>query len=256
MIFIIGGNGFVGSAFVRYCERHGLEHRVITRENYEQFAGASCTLLVNANGNSSKLLSNREPLRDFDASVRTVRASLADITTDVYVLLSSCDVYPDCSTPETTREDRVVNPADQSGYGFHKALAERCVQHAAKNWLIFRLGGMVGPRLRKNAIYDILQGGPLWLAPESELQFMATDDVAGTVFRIADSGTRNDTFNLCGNGTVRLSTVMGWVDGSVEVKPDAPAVRYNVSIEKISKLTPIPRTDEAIRRFVEQARGA
>jgi nucleoside-diphosphate-sugar epimerase len=33
MIFVIGGNGFVGSAFGRACETAGREYAVITRQN-------------------------------------------------------------------------------------------------------------------------------------------------------------------------------------------------------------------------------
>ena len=56
MIFLLGGNGFVGSGFVRAMETRGLAFRVITRANYAEFAGQECDLFINANGNSSKLL--------------------------------------------------------------------------------------------------------------------------------------------------------------------------------------------------------
>ena len=49
------------------------------------------------------------------------------------------------------------------------------MRHSTRNWLILRLGGFVGLGLKKNPIYDILQGGPLWLAPESELQFLQVE---------------------------------------------------------------------------------
>ena len=78
MIYILGGRGYVGSAVARLCAARGLDHRVITRENYAELAGTSCRVFVNANGNSKKFLSTREPMTDFDASVRTVRQTLVD----------------------------------------------------------------------------------------------------------------------------------------------------------------------------------
>ena len=78
MIYIIGGKGFVGSAIVRACQRRGLEYQILTRDMMEQFIGTSCELLVNANGNAKKYMAEREPLWEFDASVRSVRASLED----------------------------------------------------------------------------------------------------------------------------------------------------------------------------------
>jgi hypothetical protein len=78
MIFILGGNGFIGSGLVRYCEANNLSHQVITRENYKNFIGQHCEVFINANGNSKMYLARQNPLEDFDASVRSVRASLTD----------------------------------------------------------------------------------------------------------------------------------------------------------------------------------
>ena len=123
MIFIIGGGGFVGSAFVRSCAKAGKEFSIINRQNYGEFVGKRCDVLINANGNSKKFLAQKDPLQDFDASVRSVRASLIDFRHDYYIYLSSCDVYPDCSSPETTSEDQKLDVSEQSPYGFHKYLA-------------------------------------------------------------------------------------------------------------------------------------
>jgi nucleoside-diphosphate-sugar epimerase len=250
MIFVIGGNGFVGSAFGRVCEAAGREYAVITRQNYDEYRGRSCSVLVNANGNSKKFLSNDQPLTDFDLSVRSVRASLIDFPFDTYVMLSSCDVYPDCSTPQTTREDDPIDVARQSRYGFHKYLAEQCVRHAAKRHLVFRMGGFVGPGLRKNAIYDILTGGPLWLDPTSELQFLPTDELARVVLRMVDDGATNDTFNICGRGTVRLAEVVRMAGREVPVKPGAPTVRYEIGLDKVSRHVTLPDTGASVAAFV------
>ncbi|MDX2181872.1 MAG: NAD(P)-dependent oxidoreductase [Bryobacteraceae bacterium] len=249
MIFILGGRGFVGSAFVRFCQTRGLEHSVVDRDNYAAHTGRACSLFVNANGNSSKLLSKSDPMRDFEASVRTVRASLTDFRFDRYLHLSSCDVYPDCSSPETTREDQPLDPARQSAYGFHKFLAEQCVIHSGSNWTIFRLGGMTGPGLRKNAVFDILQGGPLWLDPESALQFMPTDDVARIAMEVAADSSRQ-IFNLCGSGLATLKNLMAVVPWPVTVRPDSPRVRYEVSVAKIGAVATLPDSGASTASFL------
>lgn len=253
MIFVIGGRGFVGSGIVRRCESLGLEHVVIDRASYASYVGGRCSLLVNANGNSRKPLAAKEPLVEFDASVRSVRASLADFSFDRYVHLSSCDVYPDCSSPQTTREEQLLDPAAQSAYGFHKYLAEQCVRHGAGKHLIFRLGGFVGPGLKKNAIFDILHGGPLWLDPESELQFLHTDDCARIVLDLALAGTTG-TYNLCGSGVVKLSDVMRETRREVAVQPGSPRVRYEVSVERIGALAEVPETRQTVFQFVQGTR--
>jgi nucleoside-diphosphate-sugar epimerase len=250
MIFILGGHGLVGSAFARVCERSKKQFSIIDRQNYKDHVGLPCDLFVNANGNSRKPLAKSDPLADFDASVRSVRVSLVDFRYEKYIHLSSCDVYPDCSTPQVTMEDQSLDPALQSPYGCHKFLAEQCVRHAAKEWIVFRLGGFVGPGLKKNAVFDILNGGPLWLQPESALQFLHTDDAARIIFDLADRGISREALNLCGSGLVRLSEVMEWVGNDVPVKPGSPLVRYDVSLDKIAGLTTIPDTRAAVREFV------
>jgi nucleoside-diphosphate-sugar epimerase len=254
MIFVIGGNGFVGSAFGRVCAEQGRECATITRENYDRYRGKACSVLVNANGNSKKFLSNEQPLLDFDLSVRSVRASLVDFRFDTYVMLSSCDVYPDCSSAETTREDAPIDAARQSRYGFHKYLAEQCVRHAAQRHLVFRMGGFVGPGLRKNPIFDILNGGPLWLDPASELQFLPTDALARSVLRVADAGVRNETLNICGRGVVPLADVIRMAGRDVTIKPGAPAVRYEVGLDKVSRYVALPPTRESVEAFVASQR--
>jgi nucleoside-diphosphate-sugar epimerase len=250
MIFILGGRGFVGSAFTRYCVRHRLAHRVIDRENYQELAGAACDVLINANGNSKKFLARDKPLEEFDASVRTVRSSLIHFRTGYYVHLSSCDVYPDCSSPQATREDAEPDITGQSPYGFHKYLAEQCVRHAAPRWLILRLGGFVGPGMKKNPIYDILHGGPLWLDPASQLQFLDTDAAAGLVFQLIDRGLDHQVVNVCGKGLIALSEVIDAVGGTVQGKPASPCVRYDVAVDKLSRWVFVPPTRDSVLAFV------
>jgi nucleoside-diphosphate-sugar epimerase len=252
MVFLIGGGGFVGSAFARACAAAGRDCVVLTRDTYSRHIGDACDILINANGNSRKPLAREAPLQEFDASVRSVRASLEDFRYNRYIHLSSCDVYPDCSSPAGTHEDQVLHPWEQSAYGFHKHTAEQCVRHRAKDYLIFRLGGFVGPGLKKNAIFDILQGGPMWLDPESELQFLHTDDCARIALSLIDNGPRDQVLNLCGNGVVKLADVVGWAKHeAIPVQPGSQRVRYDVSIEKISRLIPIPESAETVRAFVE-----
>ena len=250
MIYILGGEGFVGSAFVRHCQSKGLEFTTVTRRNYDSLIGSSCRVFVNANGNSSKPRAREEPLWDFDANVRSVRRTLLDFHTDLYVHISSCDVYADCSSPETTREDQSLDLAGQSPYGFHKFLAEQCVRHGAPRWLIARMGGFVGPSLKKNAIFDILSGGPLWLDPESELQFLHTDAAADLVMSLVARQLDGAVVNVCGRGVVRLREVMDWAGAEVLVQPGSPRARYQVAVEKLTKMVAVPETRETVQQFV------
>ena len=254
MIYIIGGKGFVGSAIVRACQNRGMEYQILSRDTIEQFTGTSCELLVNANGNSKKYMAEREPLWEFDASVRSVRASLENIHAKRYIHLSTCDVYPDCSSPERTKEDQTIDVTKQSAYGFHKYLAEQCVMRHAPEWLIFRMGGFVGPGLKKNAIYDILHGDPLRLDPRSALQFIHVDTAADIIMEHALSARSHEIFNLCGAGVISMSEVLSAAGSGAVCEPDSPVVRYEVNIDKLANIQKIPESRQTVLEFIRSSK--
>ena len=250
-VIIIGGEGFVGSAYTRWCQQNHVNHLVINRVNYQDYLGTKCNLLINANGNSKKFLARENPLLEFDYSVRSVRQSLIDFPAQKYLFLSSCDVYADCSSPDSTKEDSVIDITQQSPYGFHKYLAEQCVRHCHSDWLIFRMGGFVGKGLKKNPIFDILQGEKLWLHPDSELQYIDTDVAAKVVMDILRQDYSREIFNLCGNGLVKLQDIIDLVKSPVKLDMSIPPVRYQVSISKIQSVVNIPATYPTVVNFVQ-----
>ena len=184
MIFIIGGKGYVGQAYPRLFESRGIAYTLVTRENYGELIGQSCSVLINANGNSKKFLADQDPVGEFDASVTSVVRSLADFKADHYVFLSSGDVYPQQDTPSTTREDDPLDMRAMSRYGLHKYTAENLVRAIHPGPLVMRMGGFVGPGMKKNAIFDMLNDQPIWLTPDSELQFISTDRAAALVWSL------------------------------------------------------------------------
>ena len=252
MIYVLGGRGFVGSAFARLFERLNAPHEIITRENYDRFRGTSCDLLINANGNSRKYLADRDPLGDFDASVRSVAESLQAFRSHRYVLLSSGDVYPDQTSPETTLEAAAIDPARSSRYGRHKWLAEQIVRGEHQNWLVFRMGGFVGRGLKKNAIFDMLSGAPVRLNPESRLQFINTDNAANLIWSIAASDFRKEVFNLGARGGVHLGELHRACGSTSSFEAGAPTVRYELSLDKLEHAStlPLPNSADEVSAFI------
>ncbi|RIK69844.1 MAG: NAD-dependent dehydratase [Planctomycetota bacterium] len=251
IVFVLGGRGFVGSAFVRWLTARDIACEIVSRDNWDAFAGRRCDVLINAAGNSKKFLSDRDPAADFDATVRATFDSLHRFKFDRYVLCSSCDVYDDYADPGRTREDAPIDPMRQSRYGFHKQLAEHLVRYEANQPLIIRFGGFVGPGLKKNPIFDILRGGPLWLHPDSRLQYLHTDEAARIVWQLVESGRWGETVNVCGDGVVRLADVIARVGQPVTVQPDSPTVHYEINIDKLRGWMPVPRSEQAVFAFVD-----
>jgi nucleoside-diphosphate-sugar epimerase len=251
MIFILGGNGFVGAGFVSFLTSVGLPFAVIDRKNYASYAGAECDIFINANGNSKKFLAEQYPKVDFDSSVSSVRNSLVDFRFRKYIFLSTSDVYPDCSSPKLTLEDATLNVANQSCYGFHKYLAELCVRNGAKDWIIIRQGGFVGHGLKKNAVFDVLKGGKIWAHEASRYQFINTEDSARLVMQLVDHNIRNEVFNLTATGTISVKEIMHLAATTLPGNSSVRPVRYELSTDKVARFVQLPSTYDTVKRFLE-----
>lgn len=253
-VTIIGAEGFVGSAFARYLRGRDVELRTVTRKNYNEFAGRASDVLIEAACNSKKFLSDKEPLAEFDLSVRHRLQTLLDFPADFHLHISSVDVYSDLTKPETTSENAEIDIRESSHYGFNKLLAEQLIQHHTKRWLIFRLAGMVGDNLRKNPIFDILSDKPIFIHPDSQYQFLPTDQVAQIAWNLFEKGIESEIFNLCGDGLIsprEIAEIAGCdLIKSEESRNSAPRI-VNINIEKIKNLVEIPSSRQTVAEFVK-----
>ncbi len=250
MIFILGAHGFVGSAFVDQCHQQGHEHVGISRDNYQAYVGSECQVFINANGNSRKYLAETDPLADFDMNVRATLRSLLDFKAGLYVYLSSSDVYNDVSDPARNGEDTTIDPSSLSRYGFGKYLGELAVRKYAPKWLIIRMGGLLGPGLKKNPVYDMLHGRPLRVHPESSYQYIDTRDLARIVLDLAFRGVSKEVFNVAGAGVIRLSDILRML-GQVSQENSLERQHYEISTDKISVRCHVPETADTVRSFLQ-----
>ncbi|MDP8247490.1 MAG: NAD(P)-dependent oxidoreductase [Candidatus Tritonobacter lacicola] len=250
MIFILGSGGFVGTAFCEACVETGILHQGIDRENYDEFKGRCCETLIFAAGNSKKYLAGENPLLDFELSVCSVAKSLFDFKFRKYVHISSVAVYGNHSDPVRNHEGSPLDIGSQSVYGFHKRLAEELVMRHCDDWLVLRLGGMVGERMSKGPVFDILRGIPLRFHPMSRFQFLNTGDMARLVLKMLDAGCSREIFNVCGRGTITLRKILE-LAGRAEDN-DLQVETWNVSTDKTHGRFGLPTTEETIRGFISR----
>lgn len=250
---VLGGRGFVGSAIVREAEARGWRTIPVDVDNYAAVTGSACDVLVNANGNSRKYLGARDPAQEFDLSVRSVMRSLHDFRFARYVFLSTIDVYPEHADPALNREDATLDEARMSPYGFHKYLAERLVRRYAPAATVLRMGGFVGPGLKKNSIYDLLRGEAIRVHPDSAYQYQHTSALARTALDLAVAPEAPATVNVCGDGLVTLREIAALIPGR-RLDPaldQLPRERYEVNIDRLKSLRPVATTRDTVRAFVE-----
>lgn len=255
-VAVIGANGFVGSAILKHLQEQDIAVTGVSRENYQTAKEPSYDVVFNASNNSKKYISDREPVTDFDLSVVQQMRVLADFPSHLHVLLSSVDVYSDLDSYEFTKEELSPETTKASHYGFHKFIAEECVRHYAPNWLIVRLAGMVGPNLKKNPVFDILNGQPLRIHPESQYQFMHTSDVARIVWDLVESGMSKKIVNVCGNGLISPNQIAQMAQKEIDLTQlpaDSRPRNVRINVEKLAGITKVPTSEDAIRRFLSEA---
>ena len=67
-----------------------------------------------------------------------------------------------------------------------------------------------------------------------------------------DAGIRNQVFNVCGKGVVRLSDVVALAPSPVPVEPDSPVVRYEIDLDKLSRYIEPPETRPEVLAFARE----
>lgn len=144
---LIGWSGFVGSTIARQAPAFDRSFR---STDIEDIGGSAYDLVVCAGAPGAKWVANREPQADGE-SVARLMTHLRAVRCQRFVLISTVDVF---SAPWEVDEASVVS-GGQSAYGQHRYDLERFVSDTFPGALVLRLPGLVGPGLRKNALFDL-----------------------------------------------------------------------------------------------------
>jgi nucleoside-diphosphate-sugar epimerase len=253
----VGAYGFVGSTLVQVLSQLGHDCVAIDRDNYSAMVGTKGDVLINANGNSAKYLAERDPAGEIDRSVTPVMRSCLDFAAPRYVLVSSADVYPCQSDPKLNSERSEIAVEKLSVYGLNKYLAECVVRNRCAQWLILRLGGLLGPGLRKNPVFDLLTGQPLRVHPDSEFGYIHTEEVARIVAHLLREHAANEVLNVCGKGVVSVRELSAWAGRALEeADTSQPRIHYEINSEKLAAFWPIPLSSATAKDFIASWQGS
>ncbi|CAG2128547.1 hypothetical protein LMG31506_00496 [Cupriavidus yeoncheonensis] len=152
---LIGFSGFVGGTLLKQTKFAALYRS----SNISDIKGEVFDTVVCAGAPAQKWLANREPHSDRQ-KIESLIAHLKTIKCKTFILISTVDVF---KNPVGVDEDTIVDVTGLHAYGTHRRFLEEFVETHFSNYLIVRLPGLVGPGLRKNAIFDFLNENNLHL---------------------------------------------------------------------------------------------
>jgi len=150
---LIGHSGFVGSTLLRQSNFSDLYRSTDIGSIRQQ----SFDLVVCAGAPAQKWLANKDPVND-QKKIQDLISHLETIKCKSFVLISTIDVF---HSPQGVDEYSAVEEINLHPYGLNRRHLEKFIQSHFKSHLVVRLPGLVGPRLRKNIIFDLLHNNNL-----------------------------------------------------------------------------------------------
>ena len=247
---IIGGNGLLGSDLVSYLSPY-FSLTSITKENYSRHVHSKFDIVINANGNSRRFWANENPIEDFSASTVSVYKSIFDFPCDVYIYISSPDVYENHANPKYANEDHEIDFKKLLPYGFHKYLSEIIVRKYTKNFLVLRCAMILGTNLKKGPIYDVIHKRPLYISNLSRLQCVTTNEIAEIIKTIIKTKIKNEVINIGGIGTFDFAKIQKYYKRKITYSPQAEEQLYDMNVEKLKGLYPkLKSSEEYVQEFL------
>jgi len=145
---LIGYTGFIGSSLLK----HASFTEVYNSKNIFDIQNKEFDLVVCAGAPGKKWLANSNP--DVDRKkIDSLILSLKTVRCDKFILISTVDVfkYPTAVDESSKIPERNLHP-----YGLHRRILEKFIEQKYKKHLVIRLPGLVGPNLKKNVLFDLL----------------------------------------------------------------------------------------------------
>ncbi|TZG25856.1 sugar nucleotide-binding protein [Sphingomonas montanisoli] len=150
---LIGHSGYVGTTLLGQQQFDTL----FRSTNIGDLAGGSYDLAICTAAPAQRWIAERDPEADL-ANIDRLADAVTSIEADRFVLISTVDVYGVSAGMSETDE-----PAPAGAYGRNRLHLENRVRAHFPDALIVRLPGLVGPGLRKNAIFDFRNDNALHL---------------------------------------------------------------------------------------------
>lgn len=219
---LIGHSGFLGKSFS-------------SKIDFDDFANSKSSLsqqtydfVICAAPSAKKWLAYQNPEEDL-AQIKSLMQRISLLRIGKLILLSTVDVYEDVSdSVESSKLCDKSNP-----YGFHRQILENHCMEQVENLSILRLGGLVGPGLVKNPVFDLKHLNNLHLLnTQSKMQFLPVDLLVNYCLDILRNDTKG-TLNLTAE-PVFLSDVSKLAGAEIPESQNSKKSNYDVASEYLT----------------------
>ncbi len=164
---LIGYTGFVGGNILRQSgDTFG---QLFNSKNIADIRGQTYDLVVCAGITAEMWTANQAPAQDL-TKIQQLLDQLATIQAKQFVFISTVDVF---AQPNGVNEDTMIDPNSASVYGRNRFMAEQFIRQHFPHHVIMRLAGLFGEGMKKNLIYDLMNGNNpnAFTNPASVFQF-------------------------------------------------------------------------------------
>jgi nucleoside-diphosphate-sugar epimerase len=249
---LIGAGGLLGASLARELSVAGW--RIAPLYRGDALPSGRFDLVLDCNGDARRFWCNRHPAGSFEANVASVMQRLAGLSFGQYVYFSTVDVYgPNRADPAKSTEESPLPTGELDIYAFHKQLAESLVRFHAENWLILRLGTLIGPGLKKNPVFDAIKGDPIRMEPDSTLSLVRSVFVAKALKILVGQGAEG-IWNLAGS-PITVSAILDTVGRAPTWHEERISLAYAVNVAKISALTDHPSSQAMLEQYLREDCG-
>jgi nucleoside-diphosphate-sugar epimerase len=246
-VIVLGGNGFLGSEFVKFLTNKKLKVLSLNSKNYKLFKGSFAKLIINANGNTFRYKANKNPKWDFKKSFLSVCKSVHDFKYNFYIFISSVDVYDNKNDKKNNTEESYIKNLNLDFYAFHKWIAERYIEKYTKNYLIFRLGTLIGPNMKKGPFHDVIKNNSLYMSLDSKLTIISKSSAVNLIFKIFKLKKKNQIFNITSSNSFLLKNLKNKFK-RIKVLANKK-YDYNINVNKIQKYSKIPNSIDEVKNL-------
>jgi len=258
-IVVVGAGGFVGG----YLRSHfaGAGHGVLPVGRATPLPKDAVDVVVDCNGDARRFWANENPHHSYRVTVESTVTRLAALRCRRYVYLSSVDVYGVARADRrANREDRPVSLDGLETYGLHKFQAEQAVRDRADRPLLLRVGTIIGPKLKKNPVYDAINGYPIHQTPESTLTLITLAKLAEAIDRLLAADAIG-TFNVTASASItiagmlaRVAESLGRPAADIAFAAELLTTAYDISVDKLAALMVLPDSAAMLADYLSGSR--